>query len=147
MKRMFAIVLAATVYTSPTMAAEAPAPSLADEAQIDKLIGSFVAGLKSGKAKDAIVSYMATNALTRQKTTDIDFVGLQAETVITTYGPVSECQLIEKSSRGSWTQARLYICQHANYLTRWIFTVIKTPQGWQAANFRYDDKFTNTIDQ
>jgi len=90
---------------------------------------------------------MATNALTRQKRTDIDFVGLQAETVITTYGPINECQLVEKSSRGSWTQARLYICQHTNYLTRWVFNVIKTPQGWQAADFRYDDKFANTINQ
>ena len=147
MKSITVMAFAAMLWAVPAAASEALPPTPGDAAQIDKLIVPFIAGLKAGKAGDAINAYMATNALTRQKTTEIDYVALQAQTVLTTYGPISECQLVETQSRGSWAQTRLYICQHTNYLTRWVFTVMKTPQGWQAANFRYDDKFSNPIDQ
>jgi len=56
MKAMWTIAIAAALSANPALAADTPAPSPADDAQIDKLIGPFLAGLKSGKAKDVIAN-------------------------------------------------------------------------------------------
>lgn len=149
MKRIAAILLAAVLCHPAAHAAEvtAPPPSLADDAQIDRLIDPFFVALKGGRAKQAVADYMGTNALAKAKTAELDYVAVQADATMSAYGPIGNCQLTEKTSKGSWTQMRLYICQHEKYVTRWIFTVIKLASGWQAATFRFDDKFTQDASQ
>ena len=144
MKRIAAVLLAAVLCQPAAHAVEVAAlpPSPADDAQIDRLIDPFLAALKSGRTKQAVADYMGTNALLKAKATELDYVAVQADATIAAYGPIANCQLAEKTGKGSWTQTRLYLCQHEKYVTRWIFSVIKLPSGWQAATFRFDDKFT-----
>ena len=142
--KLRAVLLAAVLWQSPVLAATslAPPPSAADDALIDKLIDPFFAAMRSGQTKKAVTDYMGTNAMTRAKTSELDYVVIQTDGVFAAYGRLGNCQLSEKNGIGSWAETRLYICQHEKYLTRWLFTVIKLGGTWQAATFRFDDKFT-----
>ncbi|MBV1687018.1 hypothetical protein KRR38_04840 [Novosphingobium sp. G106] len=144
MKFRAAALLAACLWQSPAFAAAslAPPPSAVDDAQIDKLIDPFFTAIRSGQTRKAVTDYMATNAMMRAKTTELEYVVVQTDGVFAAYGRLGDCQLNEKTATGSWAETRLYICQHEKYLTRWIFTVIKLGGTWQAATFRYDDKIT-----
>jgi hypothetical protein len=139
-----AALLAAVLWQSPALAGTslAPPPTVADDAQIDKLIDPFFASLRGGQTKKAVTDYMTTNLMMRAKVSELDYVVVQTDGVVAAYGRLGDCQLNEKTGIGSWVETRLYICQHEKFLTRWLFTVIKLGGTWQAATFRFDDKFT-----
>lgn len=119
-----------------------PPPSPTDDAQISRLIDPFFASLRSGQTKKGIADYMGTNPMAAAKASEMDYVAVQTDGALAAYGRILECQLTQKNSSGSWAQTRLYLCQHEKYMTRWVFTVIKLGSTWQAATFRFDDKFT-----
>jgi hypothetical protein len=145
MKYLSALSLVSVQLLSPALAAQVPTP--ADEAAIDAIILPTLANMKAQKPKEAIDGFFRNNPMASQKAAEFDYVALQAEATLRTYGPISDCQLVETRNRGSWAQTRLYICRQEKFLTRWLFTVMNTTQGWKAANFRFDDKYMQTIDE
>lgn len=125
----------------------ATGPTAQDNSQIEALISPMIAGLKANHVKQASADYFNSNPNMAGKSTDVEFFGVQAEAIISAYGPIRDCQLIQNESYGSWAQTRLFICQHERFLSRWIFTVVKTAKGWQAGNLFFDDKFTAGIEK
>ncbi|MDE8654361.1 hypothetical protein [Novosphingobium album (ex Liu et al. 2023)] len=145
MKKRWAWALALSCVAAPASAQTAL--SAADNAQIDALVQPMIDGLIAGKAKDAISTLLNRSDMMRSKPTDVGFLGVQAEAAMTAYGPIRACELVEQQNTGHWAAARLYICQHDRFLTRWIVAVFKSPSGWQPSNLRFDDKFSAKLEE
>jgi hypothetical protein len=139
--------LALITTASPLLAAQtiAPPPGPQDETQIDALVNPVLAGLKANNYQQEISRFFNTNSIMQNKTAEVENFKLQVTAAMVVYGPIKDCQFVEKSNRGQWSETRLYICQHEKYLTRWIFDAIKSPSGWQAGNLRWDDKYTQEL--
>lgn len=124
-----------------------PAPSPDDDAAISALIDPSLAALKAGKSRQAVDVFLGKNTLTANKTSDLAMLTSQIDSVIAIYGPIGDCQLVQTRNNGAWVQQRLYICQHANLATRWIYQVVHTSKGWTSTNMSFDDKVTNRLEE
>ena len=122
-----------------------PAPSPADDAAISALIDPSLAALKAGKSRQAVELFLSKNTLTASKTSEFAMLTSQIDSVIAIYGPIGDCQLVQTRNNGAWVQQRLYICQHANLVTRWIYQIVHTSKGWTPANMAFDDKVSNRL--
>jgi hypothetical protein len=112
-----------------------------DETRIDALVTPVLLGLKSGQVRKATSDFFQTSAAMAGKQSEVSLFGTQAEGALAIYGKVGECQLTDRINYGTYAQARLYICQHEKFLTRWIFDLVRTSKGWEAGNLRFDDKY------
>lgn len=145
MPKPFPAVLVSLALASTTPALAQPEPSAADDAAIAALIDPSLAALKAAKSRQAVELFLSKNTLTASKTSDLAMLTSQIDSVIAIYGPIGDCQLVQTRNNGSWVQQRLYICQHANLATRWIYQVVHTSKGWTSANMSFDDKVSNRL--
>lgn len=142
---LFALAAPALLLAQPAQAE--PAPSAADNAEIDALVAPTLTALKAGKSRQAVEAFLGRNPLMQGKTNEIAQLASQIDSANSIYGPIDDCQLTQTVNNGAWVQQRLYHCQHTNLVTRWMFQVVRTTKGWTPANLSFDDKVSNRLSE
>ena len=149
MKRLPLAMAIAALAMTPAAYAQGPlptAPNAADEAKIDALIAPVLTAIKTGKAAKATTAFMTSNPIAATKVTEMEYFGMQVDSALSVYGPASNCQLVEKVSRSSFDQSRLYVCPSPKAVTRWVFRVGNMTGGWAALLLYFDDKAFKGLD-
>lgn len=119
--------------------ASGPLPA-AETAAIDSIAKNTLDLVKAGKSAAALDVFFAKSPLITAKASELKLMASQIDGQLEVYGPISNCQLADEVLNGSIVSNRLYLCQHANYVTRWKLLIIKQTGGWAGANISYDDK-------
>lgn len=127
-------------------ASPAVAQSASDQADVAKIIDGTIAQLVSGKSAQAVETYFAQNALVTEKASERALIASQMDATYVLLGPISNCVPVETKTYGPYAVRKLYHCQHAKSLTRWVFNLAKTAKGWQGHSFFFDEKVFNSID-
>lgn len=136
--------MAASIGTA-SLAQAGAALSQADAAAVDRIGQTVFAKLKAGQSADAVGAFFGATSLANGKQAELQLLTGQIDSTIAIYGPISACELVEESARGSMATHRLYLCAHAKYATRWKMLFVKTTEGWIGANLTFDDKVQNSL--
>ena len=111
-----------------------------DAAEVSAIAKATIESLKAGKSSAALDAFFGKSELMRAKVSELKLLAGQIDSLFGVYGPITACQLVDEEIGGSLVSNRLYLCQHANYVTRWKLLTLKTPSSWIGANLSYDDK-------
>lgn len=139
------VVLSLAMSTPAAAKPEPDAVSSADNATIDTFLDELFARLKAGKSLDAVTGFLGHSKLMAPKTQQTTFLASQIDSAVGVYGPFSRCVLFSQEDRAGIVQARSYLCQHRDYLTRWNFSFGKTAGGWEPLTIDFDDKVTEGL--
>ena len=145
MKKLVTLI-AATCLAASSPAMAKPAPTAADNAQIDAMLKPLFDGMIAGRVRQSVIDAFNRSEMMKAKQSDVALVASQAEVAIGIYGAVRACENVDQKGHGSWVQDRIYICQHDRFLTRWVITMVKMPGGWQPASISFDDKINVDLD-
>ncbi len=115
-----------------------------DQREIDSLTDQFFKRLQAGDVSGAVTGFLGNTGLMEGKKAEIAQLSGQVTTIISIYGPISNCVLVQIDGRGGVAQEEQYLCQHEKLATRWKLLLVKTSKGWVAGNLFFDDKLMNT---
>jgi hypothetical protein len=124
---------------TPSLAQEVKITT-ADTNEVDTLIDPVLHGLREATAGEAIKAYLATGKTGVFGEPQVNMVVSQVANALAAYGPVHQCALVDEETKAALMLRRTYLCQHEKFLTRWIFVVVKLPDGWKAGSIFFDDK-------
>lgn len=114
--------------------------SSSENATIDTMADELFATLKAGQSLKAVNGFLGRAKLMASKSQEATFLASQIDSTINIYGPIKNCLLYSQNDRAGIVQARLYLCQHQDYLTRWHLSFGKTGNGWEPLSLNFDDK-------
>jgi hypothetical protein len=117
--------------------------SAADNEAVDKLVEPIFSNLKAGNSAAVVNEFLGISPLFAGKKQEMQFLISQIESTVAIYGKISNCALASTETRANLAQSRQYLCQHENFVTRWVVIVAKTSKGWGPVSLRFDDQMMN----
>lgn len=142
-KKTFLLATAFLAFSSsPTLAVDKleNALSPADTIAVDNLVAPIFSNLKAGNYAATVNEFLGLSSMFDGKKQEMQYLISQIESTSTIYGRVSNCSLATVKTRAGIAQSRMYLCQHENFVTRWIVVVAKTSKGWAPVSLRFDDQ-------
>jgi hypothetical protein len=106
----------------------------------DSISAEVLDKLRAGEYLAAITIFFAANPLAASKTAEFGYLSDQMASSERAYGRISQCEQIDREALGTLIESRTYLCQHRDYVTRWVMSFQKTGKGWVGANIRFDDR-------
>lgn len=120
---------------------ELSAPTPIDFADARKKTDALIAQFVADKGSAGLRTAFAENTLLAEKTSQINLVVTQYESLVATYGKPETCVGLEQSYLSSLRITTSYVCQHRDLLTRWVFEVDRLPKGWTYSNISFKTDF------
>ena len=120
---------------------ELSAPTPIDFGDVRKKTDALIAQLIADKGSAALREALTENALLAEKTSQINLLVSQYDSLTTTYGKPEQCVGLEQSYRSSLRITTSYVCQHRDLLVRWLFEVDRLPKGWTYSNISFKTEF------
>ena len=120
---------------------ELSAPTPIDFGDARKKTDALIAQMIADKGAAALRAAFTENALLAEKTSQINLLVNQYETLTATYGKPEQCVGLEQSYLSSLRITTSYVCQHRDLLVRWLFEVDRLPKGWTYSNISFKTDF------
>lgn len=117
--------------------------SAADNEAIERLIAPIFSNLKAGDSAATVEEFLGISPMFGGKKQEMQYLISQIESTISIYGKISNCALASTKTRANIAQSRQYLCQHENFVTRWVIIVAKTSKGWGPVSLSFDDQMMN----
>jgi hypothetical protein len=143
-RKMFLPTLAISLALSSTAAFSTDKPeinlSAQDTKSIDTLVAPIFTNLKAGDYEGSVKQFLGLSPMFTGKKQEMQFLVNQIQGAADIYGPITECPLDSVETKAGIAQSRQYLCQHENFVTRWIVVVAKTSKGWGPISLSFDDQ-------
>lgn len=120
---------------------ELSAPTPIDFGDVRKKTDALIADIIANKGTPTLRAALSENALLAEKTSQINLLVTQYESLVETYGKPEQCVGLEQSYRSSLRITTSYVCQHRDLLVRWLFEVDRLPKGWTYSNISFKTDF------
>lgn len=140
---MIKILISAILALSASAATASEKPqtvlSATDNEAVEKLVAPIFSNLKAGNATAAVGEFLGRSPMFAGKKQEMQYLVSQIDGTFSIYGKISDCSLASLETKANLAQSRQYLCQHENFVTRWVVIVAKTSNGWGPVSLRFDD--------
>ena len=135
-----AAMLSATAGAQTPKPASAPAAAAPAAVSADALIRTFLSGLQSGKAEEAVDGLITASTVPSSKPGERDTMLNQINAALQAYGPIVSFEKAKADMLGTLATRQYYLVQHRDMVVRWEFTIVRTGAGWRIDYFGFDDQ-------